>query len=109
MPRRSISLLAVVLALATASAAVGAASALRVVHRGQLVRLSVATPSTGNCLAVITYLGGSVQGTSPAMPVGGKVSWRLRIPRGAALGVASWYVRCGVLWQKTGGWRVARA
>lgn len=109
MIRHSSILLASMLVLTTASVGLGATSALRTVHRGQLVRFSVATPSTGTCLAVITYLGGSVQGTSAATPVLGKVSWRLRIPRGAALGVASWYVRCGVLWQKTGSWRVARA
>jgi hypothetical protein len=39
----------------------------------------------------------------------GKVTWRIRVPRRAALGVASWLARCGVLWEKTGSWRVARA
>jgi hypothetical protein len=109
MIRRSSILLVSVLALATATAALGAAGALRTVHRGQLVRLSVATPSTGNCQAVITYLGGTVQGTATASPAAGRVTWSLRIPRRAPLGVAAWYVRCGVLWQKTGSWRVARA
>ena len=78
-------------------------------HRGQLVALTLATPSHGQCLAVITYPDGTQQNSATASPMLGKITWHVRIPRRAALGVASWLARCGVLWEKTGSWRVARA
>lgn len=109
MTRRVLAAVTATLALATATTAVAATSALRTVHRGQLVALSLATPSHGSCLAVITYQDGTQQNSSTVSPMLGKVTWRVRIPRRAALGVASWLARCGVLWEKTGSWRVVRA
>jgi hypothetical protein len=109
MTRRVIVLLAASLVLGTATAALAAGSALRTVHRGQLAALTLATPSHGSCLAVITYQDGTQQNSSTVSPMLGKVTWHIRVPRRAALGVASWLARCGVLWEKTGSWRVARA
>ncbi len=109
MTRRVLTLLAAVLVLGTATTALAASSAMRTVHRGQLVALTLATQSHGQCLAVITYQDGTQQNSSTVSPMLGKVTWHVRIPRRAALGVASWLARCGVLWEKTGSWRVARA
>jgi len=109
MPHRFLALVAAALVLAMSAGALAATSALRTVHRGQLVSLTLATPSHGSCLAVITYQDGIQQNSAIVAPIAGKITWRLRIPRRAALGVASWLARCRVLWEKTGSWRVARA
>ena len=109
MPLRLIALLAVTAALAAATSVGAATSTLRIVHRGQLVTLTVATPSHGYCLAHIIYPGAVEQDSAVSSPVDGKVTWRVRIPSRAGLGVASWLARCGVLWSRSGNWRVARA
>jgi hypothetical protein len=108
MTRRLIALAVVTLALATATTVYASISTLRTVHRGQIVTLSMATPSHGACVAVITYADGALQDSVAKSPIGGTISWRLRVPARAAFGVASWLARCGVLWQRSGGWRVVR-
>lgn len=109
MSRRATALLAATLVLGQAAGAIAAPETLRIVHRGQLATLSLATQSHGSCLAVITYPDGAQQNSATVSPQLGKVTWRIRIPRRAAFGVASWFARCGVLWEKTGHWRIARA
>ena len=109
MPLRVIALVVATVALATATTLHAATSTLRTVHRGQLVTLSVPSPSRAACVAVITYSDHALQTSPVKSPVDGTLSWRLRIPPRAGLGVAHWLARCGVLWQRSGAWRVARA
>jgi hypothetical protein len=109
VPLPVIALAATTVALATATTIHAATSTLRTVHRGQLVTLSLTSPSRTTCVPLITYADKSMQQSSAKVPVDGRLSWRLRIPPRAGLGVATWLVRCGVLWHVSGSWRVVRA
>jgi hypothetical protein len=93
--------------IASATPATGSAAALTVVHRGQTVKISVATASKGVCLAQVRYADGAVQESGIKRPSGRRVGWTIRVPNNAMLGVARWSVRCGVNFQRLGSWRVA--
>jgi hypothetical protein len=80
-----------------------------VVHRGQAVKISVATAAKNVCLAQVRYADGAVQESGIKRPVNRRVTWTIRIPNNAMLGLAHWSVRCGVLFQRSGNWRVAAA
>jgi hypothetical protein len=93
--------------IASATPATGSAAAPTVVHRGQTVRISVATASQGVCLAQVRYADGAVQESGIKHPSGRRVGWTIRVPNDAMLGIARWNVRCGVNFQRSGSWRVA--
>ena len=110
MPLRLITTLFLTAALAatatTATASARPAAGPLVVHRGQAVKVSVRTPSKGDCLAEARYADGSRQDSGVKHARNGVVSWTLRVPNTAPLGYAEWTVRCGVTWQRTGRWIV---
>ncbi len=96
-------------AVTTASAApvsIKAATAAPIVHRGQAVRISVATLSTGVCLVEVRYADGAVQDSGIKTPSGRRVSWTVRVPNNAMPGLARWNVRCGASFNRYGTWRV---
>jgi hypothetical protein len=93
-------------AVTTASAAPVLRTAAPVVHRGQAVRISVATLSTGVCLAEVRYADGAVQDSGIKTPSGRRVSWTIRVPNNAMPGLARWSVRCGASFNRSGNWRV---
>jgi hypothetical protein len=109
MHRRLSLILAFAILAATASAAAAHNSTLTVVHRGQLVRLNATTTGRPQCSVSVLYSDSEVQFSGAKYPVLGKVSWVIRIPNNAALGVARWTIHCGVTWQKSGAWHVAKA
>jgi hypothetical protein len=110
VPLRLITTLFLTAALAatatTATASARPAAGPLVVHRGQAVKVSVRTPSKGDCLAEARYADGSRQDSGVKHARNGVVSWTLRVPNTAPLGYAEWTVRCGVTWQRTGRWIV---
>lgn len=95
--------------IASATPATGSAVAATVVHRGQTVKISVATASKGVCLAQVRYADGAVQESGIKRPSARRVTWTIRVPNNAMLGIARWSVRCGVNFQRFGSWRVAVA
>jgi hypothetical protein len=110
MQRRLAFPLALVIVAVTASAAAAhVATARNVVHRGQLARLTVSPPGTPACLATVHYADGAGQDSGIKHPSGGKVTWTIRVPTNAALGLAHWTVRCGPIWSRSGSWRVVAA
>jgi hypothetical protein len=113
-PLRLISTLALTAVLAAVGATTTAASSAStasptVVHRGQAVRIAVRTPSHSVCLAEVRYFDGALQESGIKSPHDGAVSWTMRVPTNATLGAARWNVRCGVVWHRSGAWRVAAA
>jgi hypothetical protein len=106
MSRRAAALLALS-ALVTAASAAAGTTAIPVVHRGQMVRVAAAPGGSPACLASVQYADGLTQDSGTKHAVLGKVSWTIRIPNNAAVGVAHWSVRCGPMWHRTGSWRVA--
>jgi len=100
-----------VLAVACLVAAATSTAAVRVVHRGQLVRLaqSFEPSNTGFCLAEVTYADSTIWDSPVKRVSGGSVAWTFRIPRKATLGPATWSIRCGPVWHHDGRWIVARA
>jgi hypothetical protein len=93
-------------AVTTASAAPTSATLVPAVHRGQAVKLSVATQSRGACFAEVRYADGAVQDSGIKKPSGGRVSWMIRVPNNAMPGIARWSVRCGVTFRRSATWRV---
>ena len=61
---------------------------------------------TQDCLASVQYADGLTQNTGIKSAVRGKVSWSIRVPNNAAVGIAHWNVRCGPTWKRTGRWHV---
>ncbi len=96
-------------AVATASAAPVSTAVAPTVHRGQAVRISVATQSTGVCLAEVRYADGAVQDSGIKTPSGRRVTWMIRVPNNAMPGLAHWSVRCGATFNRSGNWRVVTA
>jgi len=86
-------------------------AAVRLVHRGQLVTLGHSFPLTSQmaCTASVTYADGFAQHPVSKTVTAGHVSWTIRIPRRAVFGPAGWLIRCGVVWQLSGTWRVVPA
>lgn len=104
-------LLASLVALVALTASAGAttqraATSPGVVHRGQVGKIVVHTPSEAVCLATVEYHDGAYQEGGVKYAHNGVVSWAIRVPTDAALGVAKWTVQCGVTWQKKGHWSV---
>jgi hypothetical protein len=97
-------------AATTATAATSRTSVLPgVVHRGQAVKISVATLTKAACLAQVRYADGAVQESGIKHAIARRVTWTIRIPNNAMLGAAHWTVRCGVNFSRSGNWRVAAA
>jgi hypothetical protein len=102
----------VVLALLAACLAGTASASVRIVHRGQLVRLSQTNfgpASTVACIVQVQYADDSMWFGPVKRASAGSVSWTFRIPRNATLGPAFWSIRCGPTGHKDGHWVVARA
>jgi hypothetical protein len=80
-----------------------------VVHRGQLVRITVSPTTSNGCLAHVQYADSSGTDLPIKYPDGGRVSWLFRVPAKAPLGVAEWSVRCSVSYATSGGWLIVPA
>jgi hypothetical protein len=110
---RSVVPLALIAAALAALSASGAAARTEagpvIVHRGQPVKVSVRTPSRAACLAEARYSDHSRQSAGIKRARGGIVSWTVRVPNNVALGLATWTVRCGVTWHRSGSWMVKPA
>jgi hypothetical protein len=76
------------------------------VHRGHTARIVVRAPPQAACVVEIHYSDGALQQTGIKTAQYGRIVWTVRIPSGAALGIAHWTVRCGISWQHPGSWRV---
>jgi hypothetical protein len=100
--------LAAVATTATASAMPVQATAPVVVHRGQAVKVTVATNVAfkGVCVAAALYADGSRQDSGIKHPSRGRVTWTIRIPNTVPFGRATWTVHCGVTFQRSGSWLV---
>jgi hypothetical protein len=102
-------LLALIVAAVTAADSPARDSAVRVVQRGQTVRVAVTPGGTPGCLFAVTYSNQTTVNWPLKTAVLGKVSWSARIPRNAPLGLAHWNVRCGPTWEQHGSWRIVAA
>lgn len=108
MPLRSTASLALCSAVLAATVATAEAAPL-VVYRGQAVRVAVRTPSHAACLAEAIYADGSRQDSGLKRASAGRVSWTLRVPNTVPLGRATWAVRCGATFERSGTWIVRSA
>jgi hypothetical protein len=108
MSRTAVALIALAAVAATATEAGARDTAVTVVHRGQIARLSGAPGGEPGCIGSVQYADGLTQYTGTKHAVQGKVSWTIRIPNNAAVGYATWSVRCGPIWHRSGKWRVAK-
>lgn len=111
MSRSAAALIAFLALAATATGAAARDTTATVVHRGQPVKLgttSLPVTSIAVCSAVIRYADGAVQQVGGKHAYRGRVSWIVRIPNNAMLGLAHWTIHCGVVWQRNGTWRVAK-
>lgn len=106
MSRRLPVLVALAIVTTTAATA-GARSTLVTVHRGQAVRLNISTRAKQACLASVTYANGETQNSGSKRASAGHVSWLIRIPNNAAIGIAHWTVKCGTTFRRVGAWNVA--
>jgi hypothetical protein len=101
--------LAALTVTATAPAGSSGTSSLRYVHRGEIVTIALTTDSLANCLATVEYTNLLTQAGGPRYAQDGHLSWSFRVPVAAGLGQASWSVRCGVLWTRSGSFVVLAA
>jgi hypothetical protein len=104
--RLALPLALVIVAVSGSTAAAHVAAASNVVHPGQAVQLTVARSGSASCLASVRYSDGAGQDSGAKHPSRGKVTWTIRVPNTAALGVAHWTVHCGATWSRSGTWRV---
>lgn len=108
MPRSVLVLLALLVAASTASVSPARSDAVKVVQRGQTVRVTVSPPGTEACIFSLTYFNRSTINWPPKNAELGKVSWAIKVPTNAPLGPAGWSVRC-LTWTRGGTWRVVAA
>ena len=90
------------------AASLGGASPLPV-HRGQLVRIALSDASTRPCYANVKFSNASSVDLESKYPDGTHVAWSYRIPARAPLGPATWTVRCGYGFVRSGNWLVVPA
>lgn len=108
MSRRAAALIALAAVAVAATGADARDTTVTVVHRGQVARLSGAPGGEPGCLGSVQYSDGLTQYTGTKHAVLGKVSWTIRVPNNAAVGFATWSVRCGPIWHRSGKWRVVK-
>lgn len=106
MSRAASALIALAVVAVSAAGAAARDTTIPVVHRGQITRLAAAPGGTPACLASVQYSDGLTQDSGVKHAVLGKVSWTIRIPNNAAVGNATWSVRCGPIWHRSGRWHV---
>ena len=108
MSRSVLVLLALLVAAVTAAGTAARSDAVKVVQRGQTVRVTVSPPGTEACIFSLTYFNRSTINWPPKNAELGKVSWSIKVAKNAPLGPASWSVRC-LTWTRGGTWRVVAA
>jgi hypothetical protein len=108
MPRSAAVLLVLLVAGVTAAGTAARSGAVKVVQRGQTVRVSVSPPGTEACIFSLTYFNQPTKNWPPKNAELGKVSWSVKVPKNAPLGPANWSVRC-LTWTRGGTWKVVAA
>jgi hypothetical protein len=106
MSRAASALIALAVVAVPATGAAARATSVTVVHRGQIARLAGSPGGEPGCLGSVQYADGLTQYTGIKHAVQGRVTWTIRVPNNAAVGFATWSVRCGPTWHRSGRWRV---
>ena len=103
MPHRLLASFTLVAAALCAAAAAAAATATTpTVARGSTLHIKLTTESLGDCVAVVNYRDSGLQIGTVKQATDGRLAWTFAVSRARPLGLATWYVRCGLSVQRAG-------
>jgi hypothetical protein len=103
VPHRLLTSLALTAAaLCAAVTATAATAKTPTVTRGSALHIKLTTDSLGDCVAVVNYRDSGLQIGTVKQATDGRLAWTFPVSRARPLGLATWYVRCGLSIQRAG-------